>query len=130
MGFAIIRTATLATLAAAAVGLGAGTAAAMEPIAQPDQQRIGLRLDHRETAALADGPIPALITMFVPLNRIGAGLHRDTEIYRDENGGVHASLRQVIAEPAAHPDGTVTLYVNAPGTREGRVLDIYQSWTG
>lgn len=126
MRFAVISATIFAALAAA-VTFGTGTAAAADPVSQPD--RIGLHLDHAETAALGGGPLPALVTMVVPLNRIGAGLKSDTEIYRDENGGVHASLRQVIMEAASHPDGTVTVYVNAPGTRDGRTLDIYQNWS-
>ncbi|WP_040696200.1 hypothetical protein [Nocardia vinacea] len=125
MRFAVISATIFAALAAT-VTFGTGTAAAADPVSQPD--RIGLHLDHAETVALGGGPLPALVTMVVPLNRIGAGLKSDTEIYRDENGGVHASLRQVIMEAASHPDGTVTVYVNAPGTRDGRTLDIYQNW--
>ncbi|WP_327110417.1 hypothetical protein OHB12_21795 [Nocardia sp. NBC_01730] len=128
-----IVSATVLTVFTAAVGatatLGVGSAAAAEPIEQIDQGRIGLHLNHEETTALADGPIPAIVTMLVPLNRIGAGLKTDTGIYRDGNGGVHASLRQVVVEAASHPDGTVTFYLNAPGTRNGRVLDIYQNWS-
>lgn len=126
MRFAVIS-ATIFAAFAAAVTSGTGTAAAADPISQPD--RIGLHLNHAETAALGDGPLPALVTMVVPLDRIGAGLKSDTEIYHDQNGGVHASLRQVITEAADHPDGTVILYVNAPGTRGGRMLDIYQNWS-
>lgn len=132
MGIAV-RTVTLAIGVAAAavfatVALGANARAA-EPVADPAQGRVGLRLSHDETARLAGGPIPALVTMVVPLNRIGAGLHSDTQIYRDDEGGVHASLRQVISEAATHPDGAITVYLNAPGTRDGRILDIYQNWT-
>ncbi|MEV4128309.1 hypothetical protein [Nocardia sp. NPDC049707] len=126
MRFTVISATIIAALAAA-VTFGTGTAAAADPLSQPD--RVGLHLDHAETTALGDGPLPALVTMVVPLNRIGAGLKGDTEIHRDENGGVHASLRQVIMEAADHPDGTVTLYLNAPGTRNGRVLDVYQNWS-
>jgi hypothetical protein len=125
MRFAVVS-ATIFAAIGVAVTFGAGSAAAVDPIGQSD--RVGLHLDHAETAALGDGPLPALITMVVPLNRIGAGLKGDTEIYRDQNGGVHASLRQVITEAASHPDGTVVLYLNAPGTRNGRTLDIYQNW--
>jgi hypothetical protein len=126
MRFAVITAAVLTAFTTTAALLGAGSAAAVEPIAQPD--RIGAHLSHEETATIADGPLPALVAMIVPLNRIGAGLKSDTEIYRDDGGAVHASLRQVIAEAAGHPDGTVSLYLNAPGTRNGRVLDIYQQW--
>ncbi|MGN2635682.1 hypothetical protein ACWEKT_32725 [Nocardia takedensis] len=128
MGISVIRTVTLAASACAAVGLGTASAHAVVPVADPAQGRVGVRLSHDETVGLAGGPIPAVVTMVVPLNRIGAGLHSDTQLYRDERGGVHASLRQVVAEAAAHPDGAITLYLNAPGTRDGRVLDIYQNW--
>lgn len=112
---------------AAALG-GAGQAAAGVPVAQPDQGRLGWTLSHDETAALADGPVPALVTKVVPQSRMGAGLHPETGLYRDDKGAIHASLRQVIMEAAEHPDGTVTFFVNAPGTRGSRVLDIYQRW--
>ncbi|MEV5836438.1 hypothetical protein [Nocardia sp. NPDC052112] len=125
MRFAV-TSATIFAALAAAVTFDTGTAAAADPVIQPD--RVGLHLDHAETVALGDGPLPALVSMVVPLNRIGAGLKNDTEIHRDENGGVHASLRQVIMEAADHPDGTVILYVNAPGARDGRALDVYQNW--
>ncbi|MFE7800623.1 hypothetical protein [Nocardia sp. NPDC057440] len=126
MRFAVFTAAVLAACTTAAALLGAGTAAAVEPIGQPD--RVGVRLSHQETTAIADGPLPALVSMLVPPNRIGAGLKSDTRIYHDDSGNVHASLRQVMVEAASHPDGTITVYLNAPGTRDGRVLDIYQQW--
>ncbi|WP_157574482.1 hypothetical protein [Nocardia jejuensis] len=112
----------------AASSVGAGSAAAGAPVVQLDQGRVGVALSHDETAAIAAGPVPALVSMVVPLSRMGAGLRPDTEIYKDERGGVHASLRQVMSEAAEHPDGSVSLYFNAPGTRNGRVLDVYQNW--
>ncbi|MEV6277607.1 hypothetical protein [Nocardia sp. NPDC051832] len=129
MRIAITRTFTLAALCAACAALGSGTAAAVDPVLQLDQGRAGVRLSHNETVAVAAGPVPALVTMFVPLTKIGAGLHPDTEIYRDQYGGVYASLRQVVAESATHPDGTISLLFNAPGTRGGRVMDVYQHWS-
>ncbi|WP_227997234.1 hypothetical protein [Nocardia australiensis] len=126
MRFAILSAAVLAPLAASTTLLGAGSASAVAPVGQTD--RIGVSLSHEETAAIAGGPLPALVTMFVPPSRIGAGLESGTEIHRDENGGVHASLRQIMTEAATHPDGSVTVFVNVPGTRGGRVLDIYQQW--
>ncbi len=119
---------TLFTMAAAAVIGGIGTAGAATPIAMPDEGRIGLTLSHDETAALADGPVPALVAMLVPPSRTGAGLRPDTQLYRDDNGGIHATLRQVILEASEHPDGTVTLYLNAPGSRGPRLVDVYQRW--
>ncbi|WP_280234162.1 hypothetical protein [Nocardia cyriacigeorgica] len=113
---------------ATAAVFGAGSAAAADPIIDPAQSRVGVHLNHAETTALAGGPIPALVTMVVPANRIGAGLDNDTRIYRDENGAVHATLRQIVSEAASMPDGTVTILVNAPGTRNGRVFDVYQQW--
>ncbi|MEU8896641.1 hypothetical protein [Nocardia sp. NPDC048505] len=129
MRITISRTVAFTALCAAAVAASSGTAAAADPVLQLDQGRAGVRLSHGETVAVAGGPVPALITMFVPLTRIGAGLHPETEIYRDQNGGVYASLRQVVAESAAHPDGTITLLFNAPGSNGGRVLDVYQNWS-
>ncbi|MGV9410229.1 hypothetical protein ACWDOP_09970 [Nocardia sp. NPDC003693] len=120
--------AIVAAAAGGALCCGAGTAAAGTPIAQPEQGRIGVQLSHEETVGMASGPVPAVFSMVVPLSRMGAGLHPETTLHRDKDGGVHASLRQVVTEAADHPDGTVTIYLNAPGTRNGRVLDIYQNW--
>ncbi|MEU1428885.1 hypothetical protein ABZ412_17590 [Nocardia sp. NPDC005746] len=115
---------------AVAAGLAAapGVAQAGVPLVQIDQGRVGVALSHQETAAIADGPLPAVVSLFVPMSRMGAGLEPDTTIYKDDKGGVHASLRQVMMEAADHPDGTVTLFLNLPGTKGGRVLDVYQSW--
>ncbi|MEU4314667.1 hypothetical protein [Nocardia sp. NPDC024068] len=107
--------------------LGAGTAAAADPVVDPDNSRAGLRLNHQETQALAAGPIPALVDHMVPPSRIGAGLNSETRLYRDEEGGVHASLRQVILESADN-DGSVLVFFHAPGAAHGRVFDIYQQW--
>ncbi|NEW39479.1 hypothetical protein GV793_11210 [Nocardia cyriacigeorgica] len=113
---------------AATAVFGAGSASAADPIMDPEQSRVGVHLNNAETAALAGGPIPALVTMVVPANRIGAGLESDTKIYRDETGAVYATLRQIVSEAASRPDGTVTILVNAPGTRNGRIFDVYQHW--
>ncbi|MBB5914413.1 hypothetical protein BJY24_003280 [Nocardia transvalensis] len=123
----LLSTALLTAGIAAALG-GAGQAAAGVPVAQPDQGRIGVNLSHEETAALAAGPVPAMVTKVVPQSRMGAGLQADTDLYRDDRGSIHASLRQVIMEAAEHPDGSVAVFVNAPGTHGARVIDIYQRW--
>ncbi len=126
MRFGVTSTALGTGFVAAGVLLGAGSATAFAPQAQPD--RIGVQLSHDETVALGAGPIPGLTAKFVPAQRIGAGLHSDTELYRDADGGIHATLRQVVTEAGAHPDGTVSVFLNAPGTRGGRVVDVYQQW--
>lgn len=126
MRFGVTSTALCTGFVAAGVLLGAGSATAFAPQAQPD--RIGAQLSHEETVALGAGPIPAITAMFVPAQRIGAGLHTDTELYRDADGGIRATLRQVVTEAGAHPDGTVSIFLNAPGTRGGRVVDVYQQW--
>ncbi|MEV6323230.1 hypothetical protein AB0M45_18825 [Nocardia sp. NPDC051787] len=128
MRIAIVSAGLLTAVACATAALGAGSATA-EPLDQLDHSRIGIHLDHVATTTLAGGPIPAVVTMVIPPNRIGAGLKTDSAIYRDQHGRVYASLRQVLMEAAGHPDGTITVYLNAPGTRDGRVLDIYQHWS-
>lgn len=110
-----------------ASGLGAGSAAAAEPVVDTENARAGLRLNQAETAALAAGPVPALVDQVVPASRIGAGLNSDTRLYRDENGGVHASLRQVMLESVDN-GGSVIVFVHVPGAPHGRVFDIYQQW--
>lgn len=110
-----------------ATGFAGGTAAAAEPVVDPENTRAGLVLNRAETAALAGGPVPALIDQVVPASRIGAGLHSDTRLYRDENGGVHASLRQVMLESVDN-GGSVIVFVHVPGAPHGRLFDIYQQW--
>ncbi|MBC7300232.1 MAG: hypothetical protein H5T78_04700 [Nocardia sp.] len=126
MRFGVTSTALGTGFVTAGVLLGAGSATAFAPQIQPD--RIGVQLSHEQTVALGSGPIPAIAVMLVPAQRIGAGLHADTELYRDADGGIRATLRQVVMEAAAHPDGTVSVFLNAPGTRGGRVVDVYQQW--
>lgn len=106
---------------------GSGDAAAAEPVLDVEHARAGVELNNAETAALAGGPVPALVGMAIPASKIGAGLHEQTKIQSDDSGGVHASLRQVMLE-AAKQDGHVTVLLNAPGTRDGRMLDVYQHW--
>ncbi|WP_227979534.1 hypothetical protein [Nocardia spumae] len=123
---AVFGAALLTTLAG---GLAAASqASAATPVLQPDQGRAGVILDHNETGAVADGPLPALVTMVVPMNRIGAGLKPDTQLYHDENGNVHASLRQVVQEAASHPDGSIVVLLNAPGSHGSRIMDVFQQW--
>ncbi|RMI30865.1 hypothetical protein [Nocardia stercoris] len=124
----VLLSVAIGALPVCAILAGTGTASALEPVSQPDQGRIGVNLTHDETVALADGPIPALLSMVVSPSHLGAGLQPDTQLDRDPNGGVHASMRQVIMEPAAHPDGTVTIYLDAPGSHGPRILDIYEHW--
>ncbi|MEV5651834.1 hypothetical protein AB0L57_26610 [Nocardia sp. NPDC052254] len=126
MRSAIFGVALLTTLAGSVAAAAGASAAA--PVIQPDQGRAGVVLNHDETDALADGPLPALVTMVIPQNRIGAGLKPDTQLYHDENGNVHASLRQVIQEAASHPDGNVAVFLDAPGSHGTRILDVYQQW--
>ncbi|MEU1983548.1 hypothetical protein [Nocardia sp. NPDC019395] len=110
-----------------ASGLGAGTAAAAEPVVDADNARAGLVLNQAETAALAAGPVPALVDQIVPPSRIGAGLNSETRLYRDEQGGVHASLRQVMLESVDN-GGSVIVFAHVPGAPHGRLFDIYQQW--
>ncbi|MBO0854923.1 MAG: hypothetical protein J2P18_14315 [Nocardia sp.] len=119
-----------AVLSTALAGLiaGAAQADAVTPIVQPDQGRGGIGLSHDETAAVADGPLPALLTEFVPSNRIGAGLRPDTQIYHDPQGRVHASMRDVVSEAAQHSDGSIAVLVNVPGSHGTRLIDVYQRW--
>ncbi|WP_067861697.1 hypothetical protein [Nocardia shimofusensis] len=123
-----IGLASVATGALAALAICAGPATAAEPVLAIDQGRAGVHLNHDETVWLAGGPIPALVTMVIPPSSLGAGLHPDTALWRDGNGNIRASLRQVISESARHPDGTVSIFLNAPGTHNGRVIDVYQNW--
>jgi hypothetical protein len=106
----------------------AARAAAGAPIVQPDQGRVGVVLSHDETAALADGPIPALVSSVVPLSRMGAGLHAGSQLERDTHGGVHASLRQLLLESVDHPDGHAIVFLDVPGSHGPRLLDVYQRW--
>ncbi|HLS76541.1 MAG TPA: hypothetical protein VK083_07115 [Nocardia sp.] len=106
----------------------APSASAVEPVLDIGDGRVGAHLNHEETVWLAGGPIPAMVTRIIPPGVIGAGMHPDTKLWRDDQGNIRASLRQVIAESAREPDGTVSIFLNAPGTHDGRLLDIYQNW--
>lgn len=120
-----VRTIALAvaTTAAAAAVIGAGTAAAAVPIAAPDEGLYGVQLSPGETQALANGPVPALIGQAVPKGNLSVGVEPDSNLDQDE-GFVYASLREVIGEAANRPDGKVDLLI-APGPE----LVVFQDWS-
>ncbi|MFE2999866.1 hypothetical protein ACFXG4_33300 [Nocardia sp. NPDC059246] len=120
-----VRTFALAAAACAGLGLagsaGAGTASAATPFVIPQISAAGVELDHGETQALAESPIPALIDRYAPHNAVILGLQPDSTLI--ENGhAVFADMPAVVGEAAAHPDGSVDVVLSPKG------LGVFQVW--
>ncbi|MFI6172367.1 hypothetical protein ACIBCN_36700 [Nocardia sp. NPDC051052] len=118
-----LAAATVATGAAAAAVIGAGSASAVVPIAAPEAGIYGVQLSPGETQAMANGPLPALISQVVPHSALSVGIEDDSALDQDDDN-VYASLREVIGEAASRPNGKVDLFL-APGPE----LVIFQDWS-
>ena len=104
---------TVLTGAAIAMGLAAGTAGAATPVVDPGAGRVGVSLSPQETAALSDGPIPALVGRAIPGNRTGVHLAPDS-YFEDDNGRIVTSLEGLFHETASHPGGYINAYLTDP----------------
>ncbi|MFJ9365514.1 hypothetical protein ACIRRA_13995 [Nocardia sp. NPDC101769] len=120
-----VRTFALAAAACAGLGLagsaGAGTASAATPFVIPQIGAAGVELDHGETQALADSPVPALIDRYAPRNAVIVGLQPDSTFAQNGNA-VFADIPAIVGEAAAHPDGSVDVVLSPKG------LGIFQVW--
>ncbi|MCM6779035.1 hypothetical protein NDR87_36740 [Nocardia sp. CDC159] len=103
-----------AGLAAIAVSSGAGQAAALTLEVDPQLGVYGVDLNHSETVALHNSPVPTMLdgvwrdhgtAFLVPMSAIYA---EDDEIYVGD-------LSEVVAEAAESPDGMVGLGIIYPG---------------
>ncbi len=97
---------------AAALALGGGTASAATPLSGNDY--IGAKLTHDETVIANQLHFGALINAAFGDDRwaitTGPG-----SIYASKDGWVHATGDQLVGEAAAHPDGTFSFILVAPG---------------
>lgn len=123
----IMRVRTFALAAAACAGLGlagsawAGTASAATPFVIPQIGAAGVELDHGETQALAESPIPALVDRYAPHDAVIVGLQPDSTLL--ENGhAVFADMPAIVGEAAAHPGGSVDVVLSPKG------LGVFQVW--
>ncbi|WP_282783276.1 MULTISPECIES: hypothetical protein [unclassified Nocardia] len=111
---------TAASGIVAATVIGAGSAAAATPVAGPGA--VGLELTPGETAALASGPVPALVDQVVPYNATSVALAPGSQL-AENDAWRFAPLRDIIGEAAAHPGGNVAVLVSpADG------LIVVQNW--
>ncbi|MBF6331552.1 hypothetical protein [Nocardia transvalensis] len=118
----LITAATAVSGAAVALALGAGTAEAATPIAYPQVGALGVELNHGETQALADGPVPALIDHYIPGRNVSVGMRPDSQLPQRDNQ-IFASMRDIVGEAADKPDGNVDLIL-----ARGPLLVVIQNW--
>ncbi|WP_067683976.1 hypothetical protein [Nocardia miyunensis] len=115
--------ATVATAAGIAAGFaGAGSAAAIAPVTVPRTGGVGVELNHGETQAFANGPIPALIDQALPGDAIAVGIGRGSQLPRNGNH-VQADLPSIVTEAAGRPGGRVALVL-----QPGPELAVVQIW--
>lgn len=115
--------ATVATAAGITAGLaGAGSAAAVAPVTVPRTGGVGIELNHGETQAFANGPIPALIDQALPGDAIAVGIGRGSQLPMSGNH-VRADLPSIVTEAANHANGRVALVL-----QPGPELAVVQLW--
>ncbi|NNH70487.1 hypothetical protein HLB23_11535 [Nocardia uniformis] len=112
-------TLTAAAGVTAAALIGAGSAAAATPLVGPGA--VGVDLSPGETAALASGPVPALVDQVVPYDATWVALAPGSQL-ADNDAWRFAPLRDIIGETVEHPDGHVALIVS-PGDGLGVIQD-------
>lgn len=88
---------------------------------------IGVALDHGETMALANSPVPGWLYTSVPTREQLYYVKSDSHI-TGTNGRTTATVPDVIGEAAAHPGGSVSITLSDPASYGGTTLGIYQSW--
>lgn len=114
--------AAVATAAGITAGcVGAGSAAAIAPVTVPRLGGAGVELNHGETQAFANGPIPALIDEALPPDAIAVGIGRDSQLPRSGNH-VRADLPSIVTEAANKPNGRIALLLRGPE------LTVVQLW--
>ncbi|WP_067828943.1 hypothetical protein [Nocardia inohanensis] len=94
--------------------VAAGTASAATPFVIPQAGAAGLELSPAETGALANSPIPALADRYAPNGLVTVVVQPDSALPQDDYS-VYAGLRDIVAEAANHPGGTVDLIVDSEG---------------
>ena len=115
------RTAAAAILAgtAGAVLLGAGTASAFTTASDLNDGYVEVELEHSETVALTQSPIPDLI------NQVAHGY---ISVWRGPGGSSHGSVQGYLGEAAAHPDGNVQMWLFDPAKWDGSYVGVMQHW--
>ncbi|MFE3188822.1 hypothetical protein ACFXHA_07405 [Nocardia sp. NPDC059240] len=105
--------------AAAAATMSAGSAAAFTPYVDPGTGIVvAVDLNHDETVALANSPIPAMITQINQANNRIAPDPYFSQLPKLD-GTVYATLASTVGEAAATPGGRVGLAVVDPAVFRG-----------
>ncbi|WP_433655500.1 hypothetical protein ACQPW1_32105 [Nocardia sp. CA-128927] len=106
-----------AGLAAIAVSAGAGQAAAVTPLNIPEFGLYGVGLDHSESVALRNSPLPGLLDPLWRANGVAIVIP-----LADEENAYYADFSGAVAASAASPAGEVSVMLllptptDAPGT--------------
>lgn len=107
-----------AMLGMTAAALGAGSASAADWSVNQVEGYVYVGLDHNETAALANTGIPDWIDQTsTPQHQfVDTAWYSNTPIFQDPTGGWHTgySFAELWREAAAHPDGSVELWLADP----------------
>lgn len=104
----------------------AGSASAAEPVPALPGVIAGLRLDHSETVAVANSPIPSLlgIGLFAPI--VSVSVPEGSPTPRSEDGAIAASMPTIWADMAAVPNGRITVALVDPVRFGGKVVIVKQ----
>jgi hypothetical protein len=113
----VVAVGTVLAGAVIAATVAAGPASALRPVIDPaNGVYAGVALDHGETAAVANTPIPALVEQAFP----GATYDVDPASQLPQRGGLlYADLPAVVGEAAGSPQGRIGFALVDPSRNHG-----------
>jgi hypothetical protein len=119
------RVAGVAAGVALAGALGAGSASALTPVWAPEAGIVGVDLNHGETTALANSPVPGLLDGFI---RAHGSVDLDkSSILPTGHTVVFADFSDIVAEAALAPNGAIGLGLADPARWNGASILVVQA---
>ncbi|MEV6771871.1 hypothetical protein AB0N05_24925 [Nocardia sp. NPDC051030] len=115
---------------ATAVVFGAGSASAAQLAVNADEGYVYVELDHNETSLLANTGIPDWIDQTsTPQNQfVDPAWYSNSPAFQGPNGDWYSgySFAQLWREAAAHPGGSVSLWLTDPAAYDGTLIQMRQ----
>lgn len=124
-----VRSVAAMGLVAGGIGFGAvmsaGSASAVVPVQAPGVI-VGVGLNHAETAAVANTPLPSMlgINLLAPLTVVSVPEGSPTP--RTPDGRIDATMATIWQDMAAAPNGRITVALVDPGQWAGKAIVVKQ----
>jgi hypothetical protein len=103
---------------------GTGVASALTPVWAPDHGIVGVDLNHGETAAFANSPVPGVLNAVIR-DHGAVDLDKSSQLMRGHTM-VFADFSDVVGEAAAAPNGQIGIGFADPGQWNGANILVVQ----